>query len=180
MFSALRTMCLLPLLFGTVASTAPEPAKPKITTVYVVRHAEKATEQNPQDPPLTPAGQARARALAEVLRKAPIVAVYSTNTRRTKDTATPLAEAKKRTIEPYEGNAPGLAALAARIRQTPQGKAVLVVGHSNTILETVEALGAPRPVPTIGDDEFSYLLEVKLPASGGPATATARHYGGGK
>lgn len=174
----IRLLCLLPLL-GLLALVAPYRAKPKAVTVYVVRHAEKAPlaeGQKSSEQALSAAGQQRALALAVELRKAPLAAVYSTDTKRTRDTATPLATAKKLGVEPYAADAPGLAALAARIRQTAPGKAVLVVGHSNTVLETLEALGAARPVPAIADDEFSYLFEVKLPA-GGPATVTTRRYG---
>ncbi|GAB3825536.1 histidine phosphatase family protein [Hymenobacter jeollabukensis] len=179
----LRLLCLLPLL-GTAAFIAPEAAKPKAVTVYLVRHAEKGPLADPQKPaeqPLSAAGALRAQALRDVLRKEPIVAIYSTDTKRTRDTAAPLAEARKISPESYVADPPGLAALATRIRQvTPAGKAALVVGHSNTVLETIEALGAPRPIKAIGDDEFSYLFVVTLPASGGPATATVRRYGAGK
>ncbi|GAB2942705.1 phosphoglycerate mutase family protein [Hymenobacter coalescens] len=174
-----RLLCLLPLL-GATAFTAPDRAKPKAVTVYLVRHAEKGAltdPQNTREQPLSEAGQQRAATLAGVLRKAPLVAVYSTDTKRTRDTAGPLATAKKLAIQPYNPDPQGLAALAALIRQTAPGKAVLVVGHSNTVLETIEALGAVRPVKTIGDNEFSYLFEVKLPASGGPATTAVRRYG---
>ncbi|WP_165903632.1 histidine phosphatase family protein [Hymenobacter gummosus] len=176
----LRLLGLLLPLLGVLAFVAPDSAKPKAITVYVVRHAEKGALLDPQQPneqPLSEAGLLRAGELALTLRKAPIVAVYSTDTKRTRDTGTPLATARKLSIEPYKSDAPGLAALATRIRQTPPGKAVLVVGHSNTVLETIEALGAVRPVKAIADNEFSYLFEVKLPANGGPATATVRRYG---
>lgn len=174
-------LSFLPLLLSVLAFTTPESPKPRAITVYVVRHAEKGPLTDPQKPteqPLSDAGAQRAQALRDALRKEPVVAIYSTDTKRTRDTAAPLATARKLSPESYVADAPGLAALAARIRQTtPAGKAVLVVGHSNTVLETIEALGAPRPVKTIGDDEFSYLFEVTLPASGSPATAVARHYG---
>jgi broad specificity phosphatase PhoE len=178
MSQSLRLFCLLVLLISSAFVTPA--AKPKAVTVYLVRHAEKGPLADPQQPneqPLSPAGLLRAGALATELRKAPIVAVYSTDTKRTRDTATPLATANKLSIQTYTPNAPGLAELAVRIRQTAPGKAVLVVGHSNTVLETIEALGAVRPVKAIADDEFSYLFEVKLPANGGPATVAVHHYG---
>ena len=173
-------LSLLPLL-SVLAFTPPAAPKPRAITVYLVRHAEKGPLTDPQKPteqPLSAAGEQRAQALREALRKAAIVTVYSTDTKRTRDTVAPLATARKISPESYVADAPGLAALATRIRQTtPVGKAALVVGHSNTVLETIEALGAPRPVAAIADDEFSYLFEVTLPASGGPATAVVRYYG---
>lgn len=177
-------LSFLPLLLSVLAFTTPDAAKPRAATVYVVRHAEKGPLTDPQKPteqPLSEAGQRRAIELAVTLRKAPIVGIYSTDTKRTRDTAAPLTAARKLSPESYVADAPGLAALATRIRQTtPAGKAALVVGHSNTVLETIEALGAPRPVKAIADDEFSYLFEVTLPADGGPATVAVRRYGAHK
>ncbi|GAB2783287.1 phosphohistidine phosphatase SixA [Hymenobacter luteus] len=146
------------------------------TVVYVVRHAEKEATPGLQDPPLTAAGQQRAQILADTLRKAPITAAFSTATTRTRSTAAPLAAARSLTVQPYEAGQ--LAALATRIRREYRGKAVLVVGHSNTILETVEALGAKRPVSAVQDSEYDYLLEVRLPAdTTQAATVVARRYG---
>jgi hypothetical protein len=34
----------------------------------------------------------------------------------------------------------------------------LVVGHSNTVLESIEALGGTRPVATINDNEYDYFF----------------------
>ncbi|MBC6699453.1 histidine phosphatase family protein [Hymenobacter sp. BT190] len=149
---------------------------PADTVVYVVRHAEKETTPGLADPPLTPAGQQRALALRDTLRKASVAAVFSTSTIRTRTTAEPLAAQQRQQIMPYD--AKQLPALSARIRRKYRGRTVLVVGHSNTILETVEALGAARPVPTVGDNEYDYLLEVRIPKdSTRAATATARRYG---
>ena len=147
------------------------------TTIYVVRHAEKDLTPNLPDPLLTPAGQQRALALRDSLRRRrPLDAIFSTATTRTRATAEPLAQALGLTIQPYDARQ--LPALVARIRRDYAGQKVLVVGHSNTILETVQALGAARPVPTIGDDEYDYLLEVKVPKdSTRVPTAVARRYG---
>ncbi|QIX63296.1 hypothetical protein HER32_19810 [Hymenobacter sp. BT18] len=149
------------------------------TVVYIVRHAEKELAPGLSNPPLTPAGQQRAQALRDTLGKLPLAGIFSTNTTRTYTTAEPLAVLKKQPILPYD--AKQLPALAARIRRDYRGRTVLVVGHSNTILETAEALGARRPVPTIGDDEYHYLLQVTLPADTTQTpSAVARRYGAGR
>ena len=147
------------------------------TSVYIVRHAEKDPTPGLVDPPLTPAGQQRALALRDSLRRHNMLsAIFSTSTARTQATAQPLAEKLKLPIQPYDARQ--LAALAARIRREYRGRTVLIVGHSNTILETVESFGATRPVSAIGDNDYNYLLEVTLPRdSTRAATAVARRYG---
>ncbi|WP_084708522.1 histidine phosphatase family protein [Hymenobacter norwichensis] len=147
------------------------------TTIYVVRHAEKDLTPNLPDPLLTPAGQQRALALRDtLLRHRPLSAIFSTATTRTRATAEPLAQALGLTIQDYD--AKQLPTLVARIRRDYAGQKVLVVGHSNTILETVQAFGAARPVPSIGDNEYDYLLEVRMAKdSTRVPTAVARRYG---
>ncbi|RSK43982.1 SixA phosphatase family protein [Hymenobacter rigui] len=147
------------------------------THIYIVRHAEKELTPGLPDPPLTAAGQQRALALRDTLRRNSMLSgIFSTATLRTRSTAQPLADTRKLTIQPYD--AKKLPDLVALIRREYRGRTVLVVGHSNTILETVEAFGAPRPVPVVVDNEYDYLLEVTLPRdSTQAATATARRYG---
>ncbi|GAB3292568.1 histidine phosphatase family protein [Hymenobacter tenuis] len=168
---------VLLLLVGGACAAWQQKAKPKAyTTVYIVRHGEKDLTPGLADPLLTAAGQQRAVALQQVLRKRPVSAVFSTETSRTRGTVESLATARKLTILPY--NARQLPELAARIRQEYSGQTVVVVGHSNTILETAEALGATRPVPTVKDNEYDYLLEVKIPRDATKLpTATARRFG---
>jgi broad specificity phosphatase PhoE len=167
------------LLFGNCSRQAWQAhyARSFETTVYIVRHAEKELTPGLADPPLTPAGQQRALALRDSLRhNVMLAAIFSTNTTRTRTTAQPLAQKLKLPIQPYDASQ--LAALASRIRREYKGREVLIVGHSNTILETAEALGAKRPVPAIGDNEYNYLLEVNIPRdSTQAATAVARRYG---
>ena len=154
-------------------------AKGGLTRVYIVRHAEKDPTPGLADPPLTPAGQLRALELRDSLRHSTMLAaIFSTNTTRTRTTAQPLADRLKLPVQPYDARQ--LAALAARVRREYRGRTVLIVGHSNTILETVEAFGAARPLPRIGDRDYDYLLKVTIPRdSTQAATAVARRYGGG-
>jgi hypothetical protein len=68
------------------------------------------------------------------------------------------------------------AALAARINQDFKGKTVVVVGHSNTLLPLLAALGV-APLPSeIRDEEYSYLFKVEL-REGRPARLKVSHYG---
>lgn len=169
-------LALLVLLLGSCATSPPATRPGADTIVYIVRHAEKDPTPGLADPPLTPAGQQRTLALRDTLRERKVEAVFSTSTARTRATAAPLASLKQQQVITYD--AKQLPALAARIRREYRGRTVLVVGHSNTILETAEALGAARPVPAVGDNEFDYLLQVRVPQdSTRTATAVARRYG---
>ncbi|MBT2558394.1 histidine phosphatase family protein [Hymenobacter sp. ISL-91] len=168
---------LLALAACVRKATPTEAAIGPVTRVYIVRHAEKDLTPGLPDPPLTAEGQTRAQALAAAIpRQTRLSAVFSTNTARTRTTAQPLAAARALPVLLYDAR--DLPALAARLRRDYPNQNVLVVGHSNTILETVDALGAARPVPLIPDEAYDYLLEVRLPTDAArPATAVAHHYG---
>jgi len=57
-------------------SSLPDEEK-SLTTIFLVRHAEKAQDST-SDPPLTPGGKARAQELAYILKYVPLDAGYST------------------------------------------------------------------------------------------------------
>lgn len=134
------------------------------TTVILVRHAEK--EAAPAaDPPLTAAGQTRAKDLWEAVKDAGINAVITTQFVRTKATAQPTASALGLTTEVVNAagaNHPQDVAAAVK-KHTNQ--TVLVVGHSNTVTEIIEALGAKKP-PAICDGEYDNLYVVTIAPDG--------------
>ena len=152
-------------------ATAPAAASAaRDTLVIVVRHAEKATD-DPADPSLSEVGRRRAQALAEVLASSPVDAIYTTQLRRTRETAAPLArslnlEVRVRPID--AGNAATYAdELAAHIRDRHQGQTVLVVGHSNTVPAIVKAVSGVEVGP-MDETEFTRLYVV---ARGGASAA---------
>ena len=51
-----------------------------------------------------------------------------------------------------------------------------MVGHSNTVLETIEALGGQRPVKSIEDQEYDCFFTVIINANGDVESKVA-HYG---
>jgi broad specificity phosphatase PhoE len=131
--------------------------------VYLVRHAEKAGDA--KDSPLTLAGTDRAQALARHLKDAGISVIYTSDARRTKDTAAPLAAALGVTpVEVTDGDA---ATIFTKARTDHPDAVILVVGHSNTVPTLIAKWGASSPV-TIGANEFDRLFVV-VPT--GPATA---------
>jgi 2,3-bisphosphoglycerate-dependent phosphoglycerate mutase len=131
------------------------------TTIWIVRHAEKDTK-NPTDPDpsLTVIGQERAKDLADLLSSKKVLAVYSTPYKRTTQTVEPVAKAHNVTVQTY--NPANAAALAALVLQQYKDGSVVIVGHSNTVLELVEAFGAKRPVPALGEDDYDYVFTVTV------------------
>lgn len=126
---------------------------PQATTVLVVRHAEKLDpNSNVQTEPLSPAGEARARDLADAVYRAGITAVYATDFVRTKSTVQPLADTFGLSVQTYSTPT----ALAATIAADHEGDVVLVAGHSNTIGEIAAALGGAISTQTIGDYDNLY------------------------
>lgn len=136
----------------------------KETLVIAVRHAERGTD-NPADPSLSEAGRARAQALAGVLDHTDITAIFTSQFARTRETAAPLAEATGVEIQVRPVDATNLATysadLAGEIQRGHRRQAVLVVGHSNTIPELVEALSGVV-VPPITEPEFDRLYTITL------------------
>jgi len=143
-----------------------------VTTVILVRHAEKQSEGD--DPSLTAAGRERAHALVHVLGEMDIAAVYSTPYARTRETAQPLAAAlgMEVTERPAQNYGPDM---VEWIRANHVGDIVVAVSHSNTVPALIEALGA-SPVPTIEDHEYDDLYVVTVDAEGN-ATLLAMRYG---
>lgn len=139
-------------------------------TIFVVRHAERADTAAAgapamiapaTDPPLSAAGRERAARLASMLRSADITHIFTTEFRRTQETAAPLAEQLKLTpvISPSKDPAP----LVEQVRQV-KGNA-LIVGHSNTVPELLKGLGIKDEI-TIPDAEYDNLFVVVRPVTG--------------
>jgi phosphohistidine phosphatase SixA len=165
------------VLSGCASVQTPRPEAAERTTVFVVRHAEKDPTPGLKDPPLTGIGQQRAEALRETLGAYPVAALYTTDTVRTRATLAPLAAALGLEPQVYEAAQPDV--LAARLRERHRGRTVVVVGHSNTVLPLIEALGAARPVSELTDADYDYLFEVTLRPEGG-ATVRVQRYGAGQ
>lgn len=129
----------------------------------VVRHAEKADDGS-RDPPLSAAGEVRARALAAALDHAPLHAAYATAYRRTQATAAPAARAHGVAVATYDASR-AAADFVAQLRREHRDGTVLVVGHSNTVPAIAAAL-CDCQVTAMGDDEFDRLLTITIDADG--------------
>src|SRR5262245_61183760 len=91
----LRTILVFSMLFALLASVVVfayfATFNRPVTTVLLVRHAEKNIEPNSPNPELSPAGQRRAQELVRVLENSGITAIVASQFVRTQQTAQPLA-----------------------------------------------------------------------------------------
>lgn len=145
----------------------------KVTTVFLLRHAEKADAPR-EDPPLNDMGKARAQKLAELLAQSEVKAIYTSQYQRTKLTAEPLAkqlgltatplQIKMSATNPREISAESTKEVVNKIYERA-GDAALVVGHSNTIPEVIKMLGGDV-VPVIDEQKFDDLFVVTVYGKG--------------
>ncbi len=162
---SLRRFSVALIAAGAVALAAcTSEAQTAPTVVIIVRHADKAAEPA-NDPPLTETGQARAKALAELLKDAKVAAVMHTPTTRTRETARPVAEQFGLTMEvlPLGPAAIHANAVAEAVRRHA-GKTVVVVGHSNTVMPYIAALGGPTR-PNLCDHQYDGIYTLVISGS---------------
>lgn len=121
-----------------------------LTTVIVMRHAEKASEEG--NPDLKQEGRERAEHLKQVLGWLPISAVFSTQAKRAVQTAQPLAECLGLTLNFYET----VPEVMEKIRSPEfQGKTVFVMGHMGTAQDLINRLGGTGSAcPGVNHDEI--------------------------
>jgi broad specificity phosphatase PhoE len=136
------------LLSASVASAQP--------FVVIVRHAEKAASGG-NDPELSSAGRARAEMLARIVKDAGIKAIFTTEFKRTQQTAAPLAKATG--VVPTIVPGKDFAGLISKLRELKSN--ALVVAHGNTIPDIVKALGIGKPIQ-IPDDDYRELFVVTM------------------
>lgn len=152
------------LALGACASSSAPPD----TTIYLVRHAEK--EAGP-DPDLTIVGRARADILAQELAGAGLTSVWSTDTKRTVETAKPAAYQAGLPVQIYDPAR--LDAFAKQLKALPGN--ILIIGHSNTTPQLVEALGGKPGAPIVEATEYDRLYVVTV--TRGRVRSEMRRYG---
>ena len=166
--AAMKRIALALLL---VATSAFANGGPEITTVILVRHAEKAGPS--RDVPLSETGIARAKELARVLEGVKIDAIYSTPFERTRKTAAPIAERLEVKVEEVASGKTYVEEVVKLIREKHEGDTVLVVGHSNTTPDVIRALGAT--IPDMPDSTYDDLFIVTLVKGATPKLVSLRY-----
>jgi phosphohistidine phosphatase SixA len=186
---ALMAMAFLAPSFPSVAQPANRAGE--FPTLVLVRHADTAALP---DRPLSAAGLKRAQNLAAALRNAGVTAIITTQLRRTRETAQPLATALGLVPEVISVGESALVANPAPGAQFPpevvQARAeyikilepairrlsgvVLVVGHDWSVPGLIASLGGPQ-IPNICPSVFDKLFV--LTSARGKASLIQAHYG---
>lgn len=132
----------------------------KTTRIIALRHAEKFQDKS-KNPPLSSPGLKRAESLSDLARIFPIKAIYSSDFKRTRQTATPLSRASGRAIN-IEFGAKQYEALYTDIKDKHKGSTVVVFGHSNTIPKLVNHIIGKQHFGNLKEDDFDKIFFVEL------------------
>ena len=146
------------LLGGCASQSPPTPVAAvepitNVPTIYVSRHMRKGEGD---DPSLSAAGAEEAVRLAELLKGRGIAAIFVTATKRSRETAQPLAAATGAPIETYDPR--DNVALAKRAAAIPGS--ILIVGHSNTVPAIVAAVGGSA-LGAMTEEDYGRIFAVE-------------------
>ena len=133
--------------------------KENTSVYYFIRHAEKdRSDSTNKNPSLTIQGLERANKWALFFKDKNIAAVYSTNYKRTQQTALPIA--KEQNLEIISYTAKEL--ITEKFTANNKGKNIVIVGHSNTTPELVNRLLGEKKYEDIADSENNNVFIVTL------------------
>lgn len=141
---------LLPVLFCS--------GQDSITTIFLVRHAEKVYDGS-VDPELTEIGEARAIQLDFVLSDITVDALYATEFLRTIETLKPIAARRSIPVQTYRHREN---ASVQKMLEDIRGKTAVISGHSNTIPELVNRIIGEEKYTMIPDNIHSKLFMIVL------------------
>jgi broad specificity phosphatase PhoE len=131
-------LLLLPILFAVNAGAQLAGPLNKKTAIYIVRHGEK---QSGDDPVLTEEGNKRAGDLMRLLKDKNIRRIYVSEFKRTQHTADSLL--LQLGIDTVQINADSncIALFEAIKKQHDWGRSILIISHSNIIPKIIYKLG---------------------------------------
>ncbi len=132
-------------------------------TIVLVRHAEKsatsnATDRAKGDPELSLEGRERAERLAKAVKKYKPDVIYSTDYKRTKQTAEPIAKLRGKEIQTYD---PAKQADLIPLMLNGKPKHYLIVGHSNTTPALGNLLLKKEVFKQLPDIEYGVFWVIK-------------------
>jgi broad specificity phosphatase PhoE len=157
LYTVIGVLAGILLIFGYLSLARP------VTTVILVRHAEKKIEPSNPDVTLSPEGEARAQELARVLGASGVTAIYASQYTRTQQTAKPLADRLSLQITKIDSK--DSAEVVRQIKSQHAGGVVFLAGHNNTVPAIIGGLGGGT-LPTIPEDEYDNMFVVTISGFG--------------
>jgi broad specificity phosphatase PhoE len=162
----LRALLAAAAIALTAAAARAEPPR----TVFLVRHAEKG---DGRDPSLTDVGQRRAEILSAMLADAGITAIFTSQYKRTQETAAPLA--KRLGVSVTVVPARDTDELLSKVRALAPGGRALIVGHNDTVPGLVLRLTGVRVADlSLADYDRLYVATIR---GDGQGEVVVLHYG---
>jgi 2,3-bisphosphoglycerate-dependent phosphoglycerate mutase len=136
----------------------------QITTIFLVRHAEKVTDGG-DDPSLTPEGFQRAEELAYVLKNVKLDAIYDTPYKRTKLTVKPIADLLGREIQTIPSlKKEDLTKFIDEAIVKHKGEKIIIASHSNIVPALIKLIRQEeyemRTMKSLEDSAYDDLFMV--------------------
>jgi phosphohistidine phosphatase SixA len=125
-------------------------------TLYLVRHAEKQTDQG-RDPDLTTAGEHRSQRLATWFQDKDVQDIWSSDYKRTQGTAKPLVDSSGLDLRIYDPR--DLVSLSSQLAQIKHN--AVIVGHSNTTPDLARALCGCE-IDDMDESEYDRLIVISV------------------
>jgi phosphohistidine phosphatase SixA len=161
----LRSRIFLFLLIGCLTACTTAPAPKDNYTLYLVRHAEKQADGS-RDPELTEVGTHRAENLAGWFEDKNISDIWSSDYKRTRDTAKHSLSKLGLKLKIYDPR--DLSALSETLLSNQNN--ALIVGHSNTTPELARLL-CNCEIEDMDESEYDRLIVISI-GNSGAQTAT--------
>ena len=125
-------------------------------TIYLLRHAEKVQDGS-RDPELTVIGRQRSTALADWFIDKDIEVIWSSDYKRTRDTATPILAKLKLELALYDpSDLPDLIIKLVTLQHN-----AMVIGHSNTTPQLARLL-CDCEIEDMDDSEHDRLIVISV------------------
>ncbi|WP_171022403.1 SixA phosphatase family protein [Thalassotalea litorea] len=138
-------------------------------SLYLIRHAEKQIDKT--DPALTNCGMQRSEQYAKDFKAISLDAIYSSDYRRTQQTAAPTAKQKQLPISSYDPKQ--LEAIAKQLLSNKQS--ALVVGHSNTT-GVLAGILTGQKLTEFSEQEYDRVYVVEINNGQGTLTLTRQKF----
>lgn len=149
------------LLFFTFASGSAFAQKREIT-IILLRHAEKeiSETEDTSDPNLSAEGRARAERLVKAIGAYKPLQIYTSEYKRTRQTAAPLAAVRKLAVKNYDTRM--LKQLAEEIASLKKSRKVVIVGHNNTTPALANLLLKTNQFRALNENEYDKIWVIRL------------------